>query len=151
MNTANGARQILIHGMAFILAGLLWGLAVPHTPFPRLAMGAHIQFENSGLLFMAMGVILLMLPHSVGRKSIGVMLFSVCLTWIMALSEVANAWWGTSEMLPIAAHQAGAIGGAPWQEFVVKLAHIGAGLGLIVAWSLLILGFVKTASTASGE
>ncbi len=45
-------------------------------------------------------------------------------------------------MLPIAASQAGASGGKPWQELVVKLTHIGAALGLIVAWSLLIVGFV---------
>jgi len=48
-------------------------------------------------------------------------------------------------MLPIAASQAGASGGKPWQELVVKLTHIGAALGLIVAWSLLIVGFVKHA------
>jgi len=50
-------------------------------------------------------------------------------------------------MLPIAASQAGATGGEPWQELVVKLTHIGAGLGLIIAWSLLVVGFLKHASS----
>jgi hydroxylaminobenzene mutase len=61
----------------------------------------------------------------------------------MALSEVANAWWGTTKMLPIAAHQAGATGGAPWQETIVMLTHICAGLALIAAWILLIIGIVR--------
>jgi hydroxylaminobenzene mutase len=139
------ARQILIQGMLFILVGLLWGLAVPHTPFPRLAMGAHIQFEQSGLLFMLVGIVLLKLPHRVGSKSLVVLLITVGLTWLMAFSEVANAWWGTIQMLPISAREAGATGGTPWQEAVVKLTHISAGLALIVSFVLLIVGFLKRA------
>jgi len=140
MSVHSGSRQILIHGLMLVLVGLVWGLAVPNTPYPRLALGAHIQFETNGLLFIALATLLLALPHRVGRLSVRVMLLAVWLTWAMALSEVANAWWGTIQMLPLAAAQAGATGGAPWQEMVVKLAHIGAGLGLIVAWSLLVVG-----------
>jgi len=143
MTTATGSKQILIHGMTFILVGLLWGLVVPHTPFPRLALTAHIQFEGSGVLFIVVAVALLTLPHRVGRKSILVMLLAVWLVWVMALSEVANSWWGTTKILPIAAGQAGATGGAPWQEMIVLLAHIASGLVLIIAWILLMIGFVR--------
>ncbi len=149
MNAAIGGRQILIHGMVFILVGLVWGLVVPHTPYPRLALTAHIQFEGSGVLFMVVAILLLKLPHRVGSKSIWVMLLAVWLTWAMALSEVGNAWWGTTQILPIAAHQAGATGGTAWQELVVKLAHVIAGLALIVAWTLLIIGFVRSAPASS--
>ena len=55
----------------------------------------------------------------------------------------ANAWWGTTQMLTIAAGQAGATGGVGWQELVVKLTHIAAGLGLVAAWALLVAGFLK--------
>ena len=143
MSVHSGSRQILIHGMVLVLVGLVWGLVVPNTPYPRLALGAHIQFVTNGMLFIVLATLLLALPHSVGRKSVWVMLLSAWLTWVMALSEAANAWWGTTQMLPIAASQAGATGGQPWQELIVKLTHIGAGLGLIVAWSLLVVGFVK--------
>ncbi|MGA2441815.1 MAG: hypothetical protein ABSH08_12730 [Tepidisphaeraceae bacterium] len=149
MTAASGSNQILIHGMTFVLVGLLWGLVVPHTPYPRLALTAHIQFEGSGVLFMVMAILLLTLPHRVGRKSVWVMLLSVWLTWLMALSEVANAWWGTTQILPIAAHQAGASGAAPWQELIVTLAHIVAGLVLIVAWILLMIGFIRPSSAAN--
>jgi (hydroxyamino)benzene mutase len=70
---------------------------------------------------------------------------------LMALSEVANAWWGTTQMLPISASQAGAVGGAEWQELLVKLTHIAAGLGLIAAWSLLIIGFVKDIEKSNSD
>lgn len=143
MIVQRGGRHILIHGMTLVLVGLLWGLVVPHTPYPRLALSAHIQFESNGLLYMVMAVLLLKLQHSAGQKSIVFMVLSVWLTWPMVLSEAANAWWGTTQLLPIAASEAGATGGEPWQELVVKLTHIVAGLSLIVAWLLLIVGFVK--------
>ena len=145
MSVHSGSRQILLHGMVMVLVGLVWGLVVPHTPHPRLALGAHVQFVTNGMLFIVLATLLLALPHSVGRKSVWVMVLSAWLTWAMALSEVANAWWGTTQTLPIAASQAGATGGAPWQELVVKLTHVGAALGLITAWSLLIVGFVRHA------
>src|SRR5208282_5858056 len=107
--------------------------------------------EGSGLLFIVLGILLLKLPHRVGGKSVCVMLLAVWLTWIMLLSEVANSWWGTNQILPIAARQAGATGGTPWQEHVVTLAHVVAGLVLIIAWALLIIGFVKKPPTAAAD
>ena len=148
MKTHGRSRRILIHGLMFVMVGLLWGFVVPHTPHPRLALGAHIQFVSSGLLFILTAILLFKLPHNVGPKSAGVMLLAAWLTWSMALSEAANAWWGTTQMLPIAAGQAGATGGAAWHELVVKLTHIAAGLGLVVAWGLLIVGFWKKPATA---
>jgi len=125
------------------MVGLLWGFVVPHTPFPRLALGAHIQFVTNGLLIVVMGVMLLKISHNVGLRSAKVMLLAAWLTWPMALSEAANSWWGTIQMLPIAANQAGATGGETWQELVVKLTHIAAGVGLVFAWGLLVVGFLK--------
>jgi len=142
MTIQTGGRQVLIHGLTLTLAGLLWGVALPMTPFPRLALGAHVQFETNGLLFMASGILLITVPNRVGPKAVLAMVVSAWLTWLMALSEVANSWWGTNQMLPIAAKQAGATGAAPWQELIVKLCHISAALGLILSLVLLIIGFV---------
>ena len=152
MNTQDRGRQILIQGLLLVMAGLLWGIVVPHTPHPRLALGAHIQFVSGGVLFIIMAAILLKLPNNVGPKAATTTLLAAWLNWPMTLSEVANAWWGTSKMLPIAAGQAGAVGGAAWQELVVTLTHTVAGLALVIAWGLLIAGFVRRplASETSG-
>jgi len=148
MTVEKGGRQILIHGMSLILAGLVWGLLVPTTPYPRLALGAHIQFETNGMLFMILGAVLLKLPHNVGSKSLRVMILAAWLTWGMALSEAANAWWGTTGILPIAAAQAGATGGTSWQEAIMKVTHMGGALALIAAWALLTVGFVRNGRSA---
>ncbi len=144
MSIQSGGQQVLIHGMALVLVGLVWGLVVPHTPHPRLALGAHIQFVTNGMLLIVLAVLLLKLPNRVGPKSVWMMVLAAWLTWPMALSEAANAWWGTTQMLPIVASQAGVTGGQAWQELLVKLSHIAAGLVLIGAWALLLAGFVKT-------
>jgi len=151
MNIHSGSRQLLIHGMLLVLVGLVWGLVVPGTPHPRLALGAHIQLVLNGMLFIVQATSLLAIPHSVGLKAIWVMLGAAWLTWSMALSEVANSWWGTVQPLAIAASQAGVTGGEPWQELVLKLTHIGAGLGLIIAWSLLVIGFLKHTSSTTAQ
>ena len=143
MSVHGGSRQILIHGMLLVLVGLVWGLAVPGTPYPRLALGAHIQFVTNGMLFMILAIAMLTLPHRVGIKSVWVMVVSAWLTWAMALSEVFNAWWGTTQTLRITASQAVATGGEPWQEWVVTVTHAAAGLGLISAWVLLVVGFLR--------
>ncbi|MFM7051066.1 MAG: hypothetical protein ACKOYN_02900 [Planctomycetota bacterium] len=143
MHTLIGGRRILMHGMLLVLVGLVWGLAVPAAPYPRLALGAHIQLVTNGMLLMVLATALLALPNRVGPKSVWVMQLAAFLTWGMALSEVANSWWGTRGMLPIAAGEAGAAGGASWQELIVTLAHLGAGFGLIAAWLLLVAGFLR--------
>ena len=143
MNVHVGGRQVLLHGMLLVFVGLVWGLVVPGTPFPRLALGAHIQLSSNGMLLMVMATALLALPHRVGPRSVRVMVVTAWATWAMALSEVANSWWGTSKMLPLAAREAGATGGEPWQELVLAVAHVVVGVLLIVSWALLVVGFMK--------
>jgi hydroxylaminobenzene mutase len=46
-------------------------------------------------------------------------------------------------MLPLAAAQAGATGAAAWQEALLKATHIAAGLALVLAWALLVVGLVR--------
>jgi hypothetical protein len=131
-----------------VLFGLLWGAVVPHTPYPRLALTAHIQFMVNGMLFTVMALLLLTIPNKVGPRSFSVMLVSAWLTWIMVASEVGNAWWGANEVLPLAADQAGAKGGTAVQELTVTLAHVLSSVGLIVAWVLLVAGFWGKADEA---
>jgi hydroxylaminobenzene mutase len=141
MNVNSRARQILMHGLMMVLVGLIWGIVVPATPFPRLALVAHIQLTGSGVLFLVLAVLLLVVPNHVGPRSAWVMLLSAWLTWGMLLSQIANAWWGTNRMLSIAGAQAGASGGAPWQEQLLVVTHVVAGTGMLVAWVLLVAGF----------
>jgi hydroxylaminobenzene mutase len=147
----NGGKQILLHGLTLILAGLIFGFAPPVATYPRLALGAHIQFVTNGMLMVVLAIVVLHVPSRVGVKTVRVMLISASLTWFIALSEAANAWWGANQMLPIAAKQAGATGAAVWQEAVVKFCHLPAALGLILSIALLIIGIVRHRDAAESQ
>ncbi len=97
MSVERAARQILFHGMAMMLAGLVWCFVVPATPFPRLGLTAHIQFTSNGVLFIVLAILLATHPHDVGRRSVAFMLLAAWLTWVMLASEVANAWWARNK------------------------------------------------------
>jgi hydroxylaminobenzene mutase len=135
--------QILISPLALVLFGLVWSLVVPHTPFPRLALTAHIQFVMNGMLFVLMALLLLALPNNVGPRSASVMVLAVWLTWLIALSEVANAWWAPRNYCPSPrnrpAQQAASCGRKRCETDAYW-----CRLGVIVARSLLIAGFRKS-------
>jgi hypothetical protein len=59
------------------------------------------------------------------------------------LTEMANAWWGARNMLPIAAGQAGAAGAPAWQEGVVTAAHLIGAVVLIVYWGVILGGLFR--------
>lgn len=137
----DSGRRILRHGLAMVLVGLVWGTAVAHLPFPRLALVAHVQLTGNGVMFTVMALLLLVLNHRVTSGQARVMLGAVWLNWPMFLAQIANAWWGTRGILPIAAAEAGAPGAAPWQEAVLTGTHVVGGVAVLVAWVLLVRGF----------
>jgi hypothetical protein len=137
------SRSNLRQGAVYMLVGLLWGMVVPATPFPRLALGVHIQLTASGVMFLVAGLVILRLPIAGRSVSARILIGGPWLTWPVVLTEMANAWWGTRQMLPIAAGQAGATGGAVWQERLVTVAHAIGALVLLAYWSVILLGLFQ--------
>ena len=121
-----------------MLVGLIWGIAVPTTQFPRLALGAHLQLTAHGAMFLVAGLVILHLGVRAGSLPGKILIAGPWLTWPVMLTEIANAWWGTRNMLPIAAEQAGALGSAAWQEGLVTAAHLIGAAVLIVYWATIL-------------
>ncbi len=134
------SRGNLRHGAALMVAGLLWGMAVSAAPYPRLALGAHIQFTTNGVMFLVAGLVIA--QAGIGRKPLSrrVLTLAPWGAWVMVLSEAANAWWGASKILPIAAQQAGATGAAPWQEALLIAAHVIGALAVLAYWMVILKG-----------
>lgn len=135
---------LVANGASMMLAGLLLGLAIAPAPYPRLMLTAHIQFLVNGMMSVLAGLLLATSLSVVGRLGGRLILLGHVLLWAVCLSEVAGAIWGTSKALPIAAGQAGAAGGASWQETVVLLCHLVPGVALIIAWALLVVGIWRS-------
>jgi hypothetical protein len=133
-----------------MLAGFLVGAAIPLVPYPRLMLSAHnAGFTASGLLSMVAGLLLSSSLCSIPPRAAGVVIWSHVALWPLSLSEVASAFWGTNKALPLAGAEAGARGGAPWQEAIVIICHALPALALIVAWAILVWGFFRGDRTLS--
>jgi len=52
------ARLAAFAGSAGLICGMLYGTQVTQCPFPQLALGAHVQFMNAGLIGLAAGAVL---------------------------------------------------------------------------------------------
>jgi hydroxylaminobenzene mutase len=137
------SRSNLRQGAVYMLVGLVWGMVIPATPFPRLALGAHIQLTIHGIMFLVAGLVIAHLPLAKRGASANVLIAGPWLTWPVMLSEMANAWWGTRKMLPITAAQAGAIGAEPWQEAIVMVAHLIGAIVLIAYWGIIAIALFR--------
>ncbi|GDY10989.1 hypothetical protein LBMAG52_44770 [Planctomycetia bacterium] len=137
------SRSNLRQGAIYMLVGLLWGMVIPASPFPRLALGAHIQLTAHGVMFLVAGLVILHLPFAKGDVSAKILIAGPWLTWPVMLTEMANGWWGARKTLPIAAGQAGATGAEPWQETIVTVAHLIGAVVLIVYWGVIVAGLFR--------
>jgi len=141
MTRAAPAVWLALNGALLMLAGLFAGAAIPFVPYPRLMLSAHnAGFTVSGTLSMVAGLLLASSLCSLPPRAAWVVIWAHVALWPLSLSEVAAAFWGTNKALPLAAGEAGATGGAPWQEAVVIVCHAVPALMLIAAWVFLVGG-----------
>ncbi|KAK9358380.1 hypothetical protein V1504DRAFT_461324 [Lipomyces starkeyi] len=136
--TATGL-SLIRSGVSLQLFGLLWGAIVPLTPFPRLALTGHIQSMVEGTMILGVGL-LLRQPNLLKLSSLesSIVWSGMASVWLVILAECANAFWGTNQILPIAAAAAGAKGAVPWQELIMIITHLLPSGGLIGSFVVLV-------------
>ena len=140
------SRANLRQGAVYVMVGLVWGLVVPACPFPRLALTAHIQLTSNGIMYLVGGLVISHLPVAANGMASRILVAAPWMTWLVMLSEMANGWWGTTKILPIAAAQSGASGAAGWQEGVVTAAHLVGAVVLIAYWGVILVGLFRKPS-----
>ena len=79
-NLACASRSNLRQGAVYMLIGLIWGMMVPATPFPRLALTAHIQLTANGIMFLVAGLVILRLPIAKSSMSAKILVAGPWLT-----------------------------------------------------------------------
>ncbi|SRR5579871_238330 len=140
MKPTRSSVCLALNGALLMVAGLLVGAAVQAVPYPRLMLAAHIGFTGSGTISILAALLLSSSLSSVSNRAAGVIVWCHVLLWPLGFSEIAAAFWGTNQALRIAGAQAGATGGAPWQEGIVTACHAVPALALLIAWLLLTAG-----------
>lgn len=137
------SRSNLRQGAAYVLAGLLWGVAVPVTPFPRLALVAHVELVGQGAMFLVAGLLITHLGLGSGGWARRLLVATPWLGWPAMLTEMANAWWGSKDILAIAARQAGAPGALAWQETLVMATHVLGAACLFAYWVTILAALLR--------
>ena len=140
---ARASRSNLRQGAIYMLVGLLWGMVIPASTFPRLALGAHIQLTGHGVMFLVAGLVIPHLRFAKGGWLERILIAGPWLTWPVMMTEMANGWWGARKALPIAAAQAGASGAEPWQETILTLSHLVGAVILVVFWGVIVAGLFR--------
>ena len=142
---------LALNGVGLMLAGLICGALVPATPYPRLMLSAHnAGFTVSATLSIFAALLLSSSLSSVSIRAATIVVWAHVALWALSFSEVAAAFWGTSQALPLAAAEAGAPGGALWQETLVSVCHVIPAILLIVAWLILVRGVWRVAKSDGG-
>ncbi len=142
---------LALNGASLMLVGLFVGAAIPFAPYPRLMLSAHnAGFTVSGTLSMVAAFLLSSSLCSIPRRAATVVISAHVALWVLSFSEVAGAFWGTNKATPLAAAEAGAPGGAPWQETTVILCHLVPALMLMAAWVILVWGVWRVFKSDGG-
>ena len=155
MSQLRPAAWLALNGALLMFVGLFVGAAIPLVPYPRLMLSAHnAGFTVSGTLSMIAAVLLATSLCTISGRSAKAVIAGHVALWFLSAAEVAAAFWGTNQAIPLAAAEAGAKGGAQWQETLVTLCHIIPAILLIIAWGILVWGVwrtIKNQREVSGE
>jgi len=137
-------RQLLWHGVALFLIGLLTGLVEQKFTNVRMALAAHLEGVMNGTFLLALGAIWneVKLAPRAKAAAYAAVLGGTYGNWVMT---TLAAILGTAALSPIT----GAGHGAPaWLETIVTIGFVGIGLAIIIASVLVLWGLRASAGPA---
>jgi hydroxylaminobenzene mutase len=129
-------RQLLWHGVALFLLGLLTGLIEENFKNPRMGLAAHLEGVMNGTFLLALGAI---------WNEVNLMSRAKALAYWAVLAGTYGNWavtmlaalLGTAALSPITA---AGHSGEPWQENLVTAGFALVGLTIIAASILVLWG-----------
>jgi (hydroxyamino)benzene mutase len=137
-------RQLLWHGMALFLLGLLTGLVEQRFSNVRMALAAHLEGVMNGTFLLALGATWneVSLAPRLKAAAYAAVLAGTYGNWAMT---TLAAMLGTAALSPITAAEHNA---PAWQETIVTIGFVGIGLAIIAASILVLWGLRSSATSA---
>ena len=81
-------------------AGLLWGVAAPKTPYPPIAISAHVLFMTSAAMVLLTGFLLKQpLVIELGAIESRIVYWGFAGLWVILASECLNSFWGANQIM----------------------------------------------------
>jgi len=134
------ARRLLQLGVVLLLLGLMIGLAIPTLAVPRLGVAAHVNAVIGALFLLVFGLIWPRLRLGPGALRLVFWLapYSFFVASLMPL--LGGVWGAGTGMLPLAA---GAARGSSFEEAVIAVGLVTAGIAILTVCGLLLHGLRK--------
>jgi ABC-type transport system involved in multi-copper enzyme maturation permease subunit len=94
------ALHLLRSGSAMFLGGLIIGLAVYGSKYPRITLYAHIEATSYGgsMLVVALIISQTQFIGNLNSWELFAIWLGQIVAWPMWLSQVAQSFWGTNQM-----------------------------------------------------
>ncbi|MEZ0174122.1 MAG: hypothetical protein AB9Q20_07395 [Candidatus Reddybacter sp.] len=133
------SRKIIAAGAILFLFGLITGFIIPILENSRMGLAGHLEGVMNGTFLIAVGAVWTRLVLSTGfaRLAFWLLLYGTYANWLLV---VLAAFFGTSEMTPIAG---AGYSGLPWQETLITVGLSSAGITMLIACIILVIGFVR--------
>jgi hydroxylaminobenzene mutase len=97
---------LLKSGALQLAVTFVWGTQIPQTPFPRIALSAHMNMIQEGLLAIAAGYLVRDsgLVH-LSEWQMGIVVGAHLGLWVFDLIGMCNSFWGTNKTLTLVCNQ----------------------------------------------
>jgi hydroxylaminobenzene mutase len=83
-------------GALQLTTGFIWGVLIPIPPYPRIALSAHLNIIQHGLLSIAAGLIVGEGLASYSDWQIWTIAGAHFGLWALDIIGGLNSWWGTN-------------------------------------------------------
>lgn len=88
-------------GLFLEFGSIVWGALIPATPYPRLALVGHLVGSSLGMLTIGTGILLRSDLFDLSHNQLMTVKWGLNSSWLMVAVEMANAWWGARNALPL--------------------------------------------------
>lgn len=93
--------NLIKSGALLIATSLLWGLAIPNSRYPRIALSAHLNLLQHGFLTLAAGLLLKTELVTLEGWQVNMVAIPHYLIWYVDFINICNCWWGTNRALKL--------------------------------------------------
>ena len=100
------SRHLLRSGAIMFFGGLIFGLTVYSSKYPRIALYVHIEGTSYGQSLITLGLLISQMAFvgHLEQRELFVIWLSQITAWPMWLSQIAQSFWGTNQMNRIVFH-----------------------------------------------
>lgn len=93
--------NLIKSGALLVSTSLVWGLAISNSRYPRIALSAHLNLLQHGILTLAAGLLLKTELVTLEGWQINMVVIPHYLIWYVDFINICNSWWGTNRMLKL--------------------------------------------------